>query len=232
MTDRIWIAEIFQSIQGEGRLMGVPSIFIRTSGCNLRCRWCDTPYTSWRPEGAWLSVAEVLARTRSFSARHVVLTGGEPLIAPRVDELCAGLAEGGYHLTLETAATVFKPVACDLMSLSPKLSNSTPHDRAGGRFVRRHEHLRWRPNVIEAFIRCYDYQLKFVIDRPTDLQEVLAALTEFPAVQNDKVLLMPQGVTPEELKSRQPWIQEECRRYGFRYCPRLHIERFGNMRGT
>src|SRR5947199_5995110 len=100
MADRIWIAEIFQSSQGEGRLMGVPSIFIRTSGCNLPCRWCDTAYTSWHPEGEWLSVVEVLARTRLFPAQHVVLTGGEPLIAPRIEDLCAGLKEDGYHLTV------------------------------------------------------------------------------------------------------------------------------------
>src|SRR5579871_2698913 len=133
MADRIWIAEIFQSIQGEGRLMGVPSIFIRTSGCNLRCNWCDTPYTSWHPEGEWLTFAEVLVRTRQHSARHIVLTGGEPLILPRVEDLCRVLTQDGYHLTVETAATVFKPLKCDLASLSPKLANSTPHERAGGR---------------------------------------------------------------------------------------------------
>jgi 7-carboxy-7-deazaguanine synthase len=232
MADRIWIAEVFQSVQGEGRLMGEPSIFIRTSGCNLRCRWCDTPYTSWRPEGEWLSVAEVLARTQSFSARHVVVTGGEPLIAPRIEELCHGLKQRGFHITVETAATLFKPLACDLASLSPKLSNSTPHDRAGGRYIASHERLRWRPEVIKAFLERYEYQLKFVIDHPVDVQDVLQALKVLPEVEFDKVLLMPQGVTHEALRERQPWLEEACRKYGFRYCPRLHIELFGNVRGT
>jgi 7-carboxy-7-deazaguanine synthase len=232
MSDRIWIAEIFQSIQGEGRLMGVPSTFIRTSGCNLRCRWCDTAYTSWQPEGHWLRVVEVLDRVARGSARHVVVTGGEPLLAPRIEELCSGLKERDYHITLETAATVFKPLACDLASLSPKLSNSTPHDREGGRFVARHERLRWRPDVIQEFMRRYDYQLKFVVDQPQDMAELLLALKELPGVERDRVLLMPQGVTRDELRQRQPWIEEECHRQGFRYCPRLHIEQFGNVRGT
>src|SRR5258707_13951653 len=82
------ISEIFYSVQGEGSLVGVPSVFVRTSGCNLRCVWCDTPYTSWRPEGDELSLDEILARVdASPQARHVVVTGGEPLIAPEIVEL-------------------------------------------------------------------------------------------------------------------------------------------------
>ena len=116
------IAEIFYSIQGEGMLVGVPSVFIRTSGCNLRCSWCDTPYTSWNPEGDELGVDEILARTAGFTAaRHAVITGGEPMIARDVVELSERLRERGMHITVETAGTVFAPVACDLMSISPKL---------------------------------------------------------------------------------------------------------------
>src|SRR5438477_971581 len=123
-STRMKIAEIFYSVQGEGGLVGVPSIFVRTSGCNLRCSWCDTPYTSWNPEGADLSIPEILDRTAQFgAARHVVLTGGEPMIAPGIIELSERLHERGLHVTVETAGTVFTPVACDLMSISPKLSN-------------------------------------------------------------------------------------------------------------
>jgi 7-carboxy-7-deazaguanine synthase len=104
------VAEIFYSIQGEGRLAGVPSAFVRTSGCNLRCHFCDTDFTSWHPEGVPLGVAEVLTRLGEFPARHVVVTGGEPLFAPGIEELCAALRQAGYHITVETAATVFKPV--------------------------------------------------------------------------------------------------------------------------
>src|SRR5580658_9309175 len=107
------IAEIFYSVQGEGGLVGVPSVFVRTSGCNLRCSWCDTPYTSWNPEGDDLASDEILARASAFSAaRHV--------------ELTRRFRERGMHVTIETAGTVFAPVECDLMSISPKLSNSMP----------------------------------------------------------------------------------------------------------
>jgi 7-carboxy-7-deazaguanine synthase len=226
------IAEIFYSIQGEGRLVGVPSAFVRTSGCNLRCGWCDSPYTSWEPHGERLAVAQILDRLAAFPTRHVVVTGGEPLLAPDVEELCAALRGAGYHITVETAATVFKPVACDLASLSPKLANSTPWDRAGGRVAERHEGLRLQPDVLRAFLERYDYQVKFVIDRPGDLAEVHALLDLLPGVDRARVLLMPQGVTREDLAERGPWLAEECKRHGFRYCPRLHIELYGNRRGT
>jgi 7-carboxy-7-deazaguanine synthase len=226
------VAEIFYSIQGEGRLAGVPSAFVRTSGCNLRCHFCDTDFTSWHPEGEPMSVADVLARLRGFPARHVVVTGGEPLIAPDIEELCAALRQAGYHITVETAATVFKPLECDLASLSPKLSSSTPHQREGGRFAARHDALRLRPDVIRAFVERYDYQLKFVIDRPEDVAEALELLERLPGVDRERVLLMPQGVTRAELDERGPWLAEACKRHGFRYCPRLHIELYSHRRGT
>ena len=226
------VAEIFFSIQGEGRLTGVPSAFVRTAGCNLRCSFCDSEYTSWSPAGETVSVAEVLARLEAFPTRHVVVTGGEPLIAPEVEALCAGLRERGYHVTVETAATVFKPIACDLASLSPKLSNSTPHEREGGRWADRHDRLRLRYDVIRAFMGHCDYQLKFVVDQPKDVAEVEAVLDRLPGADRTKVLLMPQGVTREELDRRAGWLVEVCKEHGFRYCPRLHIELYGHRRGT
>ncbi len=226
------ISEIFFSVQGEGTLLGVPSIFVRTTGCNLRCWFCDTAYTSWGPEGEKLSVGEVLARVAEYPARHAVVTGGEPMIAGEIGALCAGLRSRGLHITIETAATVFKPVACDLASMSPKLSSSTPWQREGGRFALRHERLRLQPDVIRAFMRHCDYQLKFVIDRPADVAEVLALLGQLEGVDRSRVLLMPQGVTPEELRQRGPWVVEECKRHGFLFCPRAHIDLYGNRRGT
>lgn len=226
------ISEIFYSIQGEGLLAGVPSAFVRTSGCNLRCRWCDTPYTSWEPEGDAVAVADVVARVRAFGTRHVVVTGGEPLVTPDLEELCAALRAEGLHLTLETAGTLFRPLACDLVSLSPKLASSTPHEREGGRWAALHEERRYRPDVLRAWIDAHEYQLKFVIDRPEDVNEVERLLTELPTVDRGRVLLMPQGITTEELHRRDPWIVEACKTHGFRYCPRLHIDLFGNRRGT
>src|SRR5262245_26060823 len=108
--DDMRISEIFYSVQGEGILAGVPSAFVRTTGCPLRCSWCDTPYTSWQPNGETMSVDEVLARLAEYPTRHAVVTGGEPVVAAGIDELCARLHAGGYHVTLETAAVEFKPL--------------------------------------------------------------------------------------------------------------------------
>src|SRR5258707_7804084 len=157
------VSEVFYSIQGEGKLVGVPSVFVRASGCNLRCTWCDTPYASWEPEGEELTVAQMTAQVEAFGARHVVLTGGEPMIMPDIAELCDALMARGHHVTIETAATLFKPVKLDLASLSPKLANSTPVEREGGRFAAAHERQRINVPVIQAFIDSSpDFQLKFV----------------------------------------------------------------------
>jgi 7-carboxy-7-deazaguanine synthase len=225
------IAELFYSIQGEGMLVGVPSVFVRTSGCNLRCSFCDSAYTSWDPQGETRTVAQILDQVAAFPCRHVVVTGGEPLLAPDVEELCAALRQRGYHITVETAATVFKPLACDLASLSPKLSNSTPYEREGGRFALRHERQRLQPDVLRRFLAHCDYQLKFVIDQPPDVREVLEVLEQLPEVDRTRVLLMPQGVAATDLQQRAAWLVEECKRHGFRYCPRLHIDLYGNRRG-
>jgi 7-carboxy-7-deazaguanine synthase len=226
------VAEIFYSIQGEGLLAGVPSAFVRTSGCPLRCAWCDSPYTSWEPAGETMSVEAVLARLAEYPTRHAVVTGGEPVLAAGIDELCGHLHQAGYHITLETAAVAFKPLSCHLFSLSPKLSNSVPHQREDGRYALRHQEQRLRPDVIRAFLGHGPCQLKFVIDRPEDVGEVLALLGELPPVDPGTVLLMPQGITREELAARGPWLAELCKGHGFRYCPRLHIELYGNRRGT
>ena len=166
------IGEIFLSIQGEGKLAGVPSIFIRTSGCNLRCTWCDSPYTSWTPEGSEMSIDDILERLADFACVHVVLTGGEPMIAPEVEELTRRLQESDYHLTIETAATVWKNVTCDLASISPKLANSTPWTRDDGRWADAHEKNRININTIRRFMALGEHQLKFVVDASDDVVEV------------------------------------------------------------
>jgi 7-carboxy-7-deazaguanine synthase len=222
------ISEIFYSVQGEGSLVGVPSIFVRTSGCNLRCSWCDTPYASWNPEGDDFSVAAILDRTAMFpAARHVVLTGGEPMIAPGIVELSEQFRERGMHITVETAGTVYAPVACDLMSISPKLSNSTPE----GVFRSQHERLRIQPEVLKHLTSGYDYQLKFVIAEEADLaeaQEVIEAI----GVPAGKVILMPEGIRVEVLNERGAWVAELCKQFGYRFSPRLHVHLYGNERGT
>ena len=225
------ISEIFYSIQGEGILAGVPSVFIRFSGCNLRCVWCDTPYSSWQPEGEDITLDSVLQRVREQNAKHVVITGGEPMMFEEIVALTAALREMGLHITIETAATVHHPVACDLMSLSPKLANSTPLDREGGRWVAQHERLRHQPEVLKRLMSEYPYQLKFVVSRPEDLNEICDVLQETGA-ERDRVILMPEGTSTGTIRERAQWLVEICKREGFRYGPRLHVDIFGNRRGT
>jgi 7-carboxy-7-deazaguanine synthase len=227
------ISELFYSIQGEGKLVGVPSVFVRASGCNLRCTWCDTPYASWGPEGEEVAVDEIVRRVARHEARHVVITGGEPMIMPDIVPLCDALSALGHHITIETAATVYKPVKLDLASLSPKLSNSTPWNREGGRFAEAHERQRINVPLIQQFIDTSpDRQLKFVVSDEKDLDEIEEILGQLTGWWVHDVLLMPEGTTAEVLQSRAAWIAQVCKDRGFRYCPRLHVELYGNTRGT
>lgn len=226
------ISEIFHSIQGEGLLVGMPSVFIRTSGCNLRCRWCDTPYTSWAPEGEEMGVEEIVAQTAAYPVSHVVITGGEPMLAKDMPALTERLKERGYHITIETAATVYQPLQCDLASLSPKLSNSTPWTEEDGKHADRHERLRINTDVLNTFMKPHAYQMKFVIDTPADMDEVEALLTRLENIDRTRVLLMPQGRSTGELAEKSRWIADLCKTAGFRFCPRVQIDLYGDTRGT
>jgi 7-carboxy-7-deazaguanine synthase len=237
------IAEIFHSVQGEGRLLGIPSVFVRTSGCNLRCAWCDTPYASWSPEGEEMSLDAIVEAVGRFGCRHVVVTGGEPMIARGIAELLARLRQHGHHLTIETAATVPPPpdLACDLASLSPKLANSTPATaRAGAAWTDRHESRRLQPAVIREWIQRFDYQLKFVVSTASDVLEIQQLLdavrTSHPGgpltIPADQILLMPEGIDAGTLATRGRWLVDICKRTGYRFCPRLHVDLFGHTRGT
>src|SRR5579863_4418162 len=222
------IAEIFYSLQGEGTLVGVPSVFIRTSGCNLRCTWCDTPYTSWSPEGRDMSVAQIVEQARGYGASHAVVTGGEPMIVDSVAELTREL---NMHITVETAGTVYQNVKCDLMSISPKLANSTPQKRDGGRWAAQHDRLRYQPEVLKRLMGEYEYQLKFVVAAPEDLEEIENILKDTGADRR-RVVLMPEGTDTETLRDRGRWLADICKREKFRYGPRLHIDLYGNQRGV
>ncbi len=229
------ISETFYSVQGEGSLVGVPSVFVRTSGCNLRCTWCDTPYASWKPEGVEMSVEEIVAVVQREPTRFVVVTGGEPMVAKGMSELLAQLRGAGKHITIETAGTIApQGVACDLASISPKLAHSTPSEtKAGKAWAEKHEQLRLQPEVLRAWCENYDFQLKFVVATEADVEEVRAVVASIGVpVAPEKILLMPEGITQEALRARQAWLVEVCKRTGWRYSPRLHIDLFGNKRGT
>jgi len=222
------ISEIFYSLQGEGTLTGVPSVFVRTSGCNLRCSWCDTPYTSWQPEGTQQSLEEILAAVQSFNARHVVLTGGEPLLPESSLTLCQHLRDLGFHITIETAGTLYRDLPCDLMSISPKLSNSTP--TTDPYWSIQHDKLRLQPDTLRRLMAHCDYQLKFVVASPADLDEIKPLVTSLNA-DPTKVLLMPEGRTAAVLTERSLWLAELCKEHGYRFSPRLHVLLWGDRRG-
>ncbi len=227
------VSELFYSVQGEGKLVGVPSVFVRAGGCNLRCAWCDTPYASWHPDGESRTVPEILAAVLGHRARHVVVTGGEPMVMPDVVELCAALKAAGQHVTVETAGTVYAAAAMDLASISPKLSNSTPWEREGGRFAVAHDRQRLNVPVVQQLIdAAADFQLKFVVSSEGDLAEVDDLLGRLTGWTPADVLLMPEGIEAAVLAGRTPWIVELCKARGFRFCPRLHVALFGNKRGT
>ena len=229
------ISEIFYSIQGEGSLAGVPSVFIRTSGCNLRCAWCDTPYASWHPEGTDTSIEQIIAEVETHPTRFVVVTGGEPMIAKGMRELLSALREHGKHITIETAGTVPpNGIACDLASISPKLANSTPSaEAAGTAWKEKHERTRLQPEVLRAWCDGHEYQLKFVISSADDVREAENIISQMGiTIPPHKIQLMPEGTDAETLRSRTPLLIEWCKRKGYRLSPRLHIEWFGNKHGT
>lgn len=224
------LAEIFCSRQGEGELAGTMSVFVRATGCNLRCWFCDTPYTSWEPQGQMVELAEIVEQIATYDCSHVVLSGGEPLLQPGIVPLSQVLRERGYHITVETAGTIDRPVAADLMSISPKLSNAAPH--AENHWDIRHERDRFVPATLQRLVTDYPYQFKFVIDQTPDVDEVRRWLRLFPMVPPDRVWLMPQGRTPEELAQRGIWLEPLAHSLGYHFCPRRHIEWYGNVRGT
>jgi 7-carboxy-7-deazaguanine synthase len=228
------IAEIFHSVQGEGSLLGTPSSFVRTSGCNLRCVWCDTPYASWKPEGPELSDEAILKEIEAHGARHVVLTGGEPMVATGIHSLAAAIHNSGRHLTIETAGTVAPGgIACDLASISPKLAHSSPGERLGEAWRRRHEERRWQPEVVRAWIETIPFQLKFVVCDQADLDEVESMIAQLgPTVGPENVFLMPEGVDLKTLRQRAAWLVGICLQRGYRFGHRLQIELFGHTRGT
>ncbi len=226
------IAEIYRSVQGEGFLTGVPSVFVCASGCNLRCWFCDTPYASWRPEGCDMSVDEIVAQVEEWDTQHVVVTGGEPMLFAELIPLCNRLREIGRHVTIETAGTLYLSVACDLLSISPKFASSAPDAKSHPHWHRRHDRERHRPDVVRRLIAEFEYQIKFVVDSGGDLEAVRGYLAEFPEINRERVLLMPQGTDQEQLDARSIWLKPFCESEGFVFCPRKQIEWYGPVRGT
>ena len=229
------ISELFFSIQGEGELTGVPSVFVRTSGCNLRCRWCDTKYASWKPEGENVTINDLLDKVCSYPARHVVISGGEPMIAKGIEEFTHLLKESGKHITIETAGTISpNGIQCDLASLSPKLSDSTPKEGdINKEWIDRHESKRLDYDILSEWVNSYNFQLKFVVSKEEEIKEIQNVINRIEGkIIPEKVLLMPEGIDPDTLRSRYDLLIDLCKENGYRLCHRLHIDLFGNTPGT
>ena len=229
------ISELFFSIQGEGELTGVPSVFVRTSGCNLRCRWCDTKYASWKPEGENVTINDLLDKVCSYPARHVVISGGEPMIAKGIEDFARLLKESGKHITIETAGTIApNGIQCDLASLSPKLSDSTPKEGdISKEWIDRHESKRLDYGILSEWVNLYNFQLKFVVSKEEEIKEIQNVISRIKGkILPEKVLLMPEGIDSDTLRSRYDLLIDLCKENGYRLCNRLHIDLFGNTPGT
>lgn len=240
--------EIFYSIQGEGKNTGIPSVFIRLSQCNLYCYWCDTDYT-WNWQGTRyahqrdnepgyqkyrkedmmvrMSATDILAAVKQYPCRHLIFTGGEPLMQRKqLFPLLKLLKEAdpGYHIAFETNGTILPgpeiDAYTDQYNVSVKLENAlvSEIDRISEKAV--------------SFFSCSEKaNFKFVVDSPDDLEEVLQLAGSF-RISPEKIYLMPQGTHPASLKEKQQWLIELCKIHGFRYTDRLHIHVFGNKRGV
>ncbi|MCI0828727.1 MAG: 7-carboxy-7-deazaguanine synthase QueE [Chloroflexi bacterium] len=222
--------EIFHSIQGEGVSMGVPSVFLRLATCNLSCHWCDTKYTwDWRnfdyqTEVVELEAPEIQHRIQAFNCPHVVITGGEPMLQQAgLEPLVESLAAEGYTFEVETNGTIV-PLPGLLRhigqwNVSPKLRTSgNPSD--GSQI----------PSALKTFAGLTEAYFKFVITGESDIDEVCALRDEYHLTP-DRVLLMPEGRTPDALEKKSSWLAAACVKHGFRFTTRLHILLWGDERG-
>ncbi|MEI7485309.1 MAG: 7-carboxy-7-deazaguanine synthase QueE [Ignavibacteriota bacterium] len=239
------VSEIFYSIQGEGKRSGVPSFFIRTNNCNLRCMFtstnlCDTSYTSWTPDDAMnigeMSVEEIITEYKKQNVRDVVITGGEPTIqAEELTLLCKELKALSAYITIETNGTIYGDFVeyTDLLSISPKLFSSTPFDT---KYEKMHLANRINTEVLKKFNnlnaegKC-DIQWKFVYCKDKDIDEI-KELQKSVGFHDDRIYLMPEGVNESDLNERRKETVEMCRKHGYNYTDRLHIIIWGNKRGV
>ena len=227
--------EVFYSFQGEGPTLGTPSVFLRLATCNLACTWCDTKYTwDWARHDYSLEVMsmdcrEVEERILSLCqnenrCRNLVITGGEPLLQQEeLVSLVASLKTEHFRFEVETNGTIApsQQLAQDIdqWNVSPKLSSSgNPEDR------------RTLPPVLETFRQLPNAYFKFVVVAPGDVDEVCGLRDKY-SLPAQRIILMPEGQTPEAIRDRSQWLSEACIREGFRFSTRLHILLWGDQRG-
>jgi 7-carboxy-7-deazaguanine synthase len=223
------INEIFYSLQGEGFLSGVPSVFVRLAGCPLQCRWCDTKYAWDEGAGEDYTISDIVKTVQQWHCKFIVITGGEPMINPALGQLVRQLKAAGKHITIETAGIAYIPeLPCDLMSISPKLSNSAADESQASAG---HENSRLDIAVLQELIDNYEYQLKFVVDSQDDLPEIQQTIEKIGSVNLEKVMLMPKSTTKDELLAKSPILTEMCKQTGYAFSQRLQVLLWNNEKG-
>lgn len=205
------VNEIFLSIQGEGKMQGVPSVLVRLKGCNLNCVWCDNrdDKIDWE-----ISHVELLNLLDDYGINNVILTGGEPLLYSQIELLTNELKEKEYFLTIETNATIIKNVKADLISMSPKLAHANI----------KNEIVTINYEVIQYYIDNYEYQLKFVVKNENDFIAVQHIIQKLRNVDCNNVFMMPLAKSLAELTRLQKEIVRLCIKYHYRYANRLQLQ--------
>lgn len=209
------ISEFFYSIQGEGKNIGIPAVFLRLSGCNLGCAWCDTKYAQNTNSGGKMSLSEILKKIKKYPAKHLIITGGEPLIQQaEIMKLIKKLPD--YYIEIETNGTIKSNLDnyINLYNCSPKLSNS--RNRSGKKII-----LKKFPAKKTNY--------KFIVDKQNDIKEIKKFIRKYNLPKNN-VILMPQGAKKEELEKKSLWLVEICKKENLRFSPRLHINLWGSKR--
>jgi 7-carboxy-7-deazaguanine synthase len=223
------INDVFHSLQGEGGFAGVPSVFVRLAGCPLRCRWCDTKYAWPESAGTEHTADQVKTKVKSYPANHLIITGAEPMTNPQLPDLLKALAGQNLHITIETSGIKFVPdLPCDLMSISPKLANSTPTETD---LAAQHESQRLNLSALQQLIDRYEYQLKFVVEGTEDIDEINKCLEKLKNVKPGKVFLMPQAQKLDEYLAKSKVVADLCKQTGFAFSLRLQVLLWNNERG-
>ena len=198
------INEIFLSIQGEGIYTGIPSVFIRTAGCNLNCPWCDTAYAKSQDDGTEMSISSIVKEAQRYDIDHVIITGGEPTIYPEeLKKLCNELNFLNKKITVETNSTLFVDCNPHLLSLSPKLYQD------------------WNDEIIMKNIsKNCEKQIKIVVSSIEEAIDALKRIEKFD-IKKENIFLMPNADTRDKHIRGAAWLVPFCCKNNVRFCGRL-----------
>ena len=212
-AERLRLTEIFLSVQGEARAVGWPTVFVRLTGCPLRCQYCDTAYAFHG--GEWWDIEAILAEVAKHGARHVCVTGGEPLAQKRCSVLLEKLCEAGYEVSLETSGAI------DIAGLDPRVSRVVDLKTPGSKEMHRNR----LENI--PLLNAHD-QVKFVICDRADYEWARGMVAEHGLAARCDVLFSPSfgQVAPRELAE---WILAD--RLPVRFQMQLHKALWGDAQG-